>query len=175
MQGPAKVLGHSIHPMLVGLPIGLFLSSVVCDVLHMTLHNHVFGPVAFWMMTFGIIGAVFAAIPGLIDWLSIPSGTRAFRVGLIHMFVNIASLGFFIFSWWARMWGHLPDASWAPFTLALIGLVLLVVGGWLGGELVEQHGLSVRHEAGLNAPTSVSVDHPRIRKSLRRPNEPSPI
>lgn len=163
--------------MLIVFPLGLLPSAVICDLLHQALHRQVFGPVAFWMLTFGIIGMLVAAIPGVIDFLAIPSGTRAARVALIHMFVNIVALGLFMFSWWARVWGNLPDSSWAPFTLAFAGLMVALVGGWLGGELVEQHGLGVRDEAALDAPLSLSVDHPRshprARKPLTRPSEPT--
>src|SRR5579871_3425669 len=155
MQGPARVLGHSIHPMLIVFPIGLLTCVPICDVIHMAAHAHVFGQVAFWMLTFGIIGAIGAAIPGVIDYLAIPQRTRAARVGLMHLFVNTAAAGFFVLSWWARLFAHLPDAHWAPFVLALAGTIILWVGGWLGGELVQRHLMGVSDEASLNAPSSL--------------------
>jgi uncharacterized membrane protein len=175
MQGPAKLLGHSIHPMLVALPMGLLPSAIICDILNMAIRNSVFGIVAFWMLTFGILGAIVAAVPGLVDWTAIPSGTRASRLGLYHLFVNVAGLGLFVASWCVRVFARLPNAHWEPFVLALAGLALIFIGGWLGGELVEQHGMGVRRESALDAPSSWSVDHPSQRKPVRRPTEPHPV
>ena len=168
------MLGHSLHPMLVVFPLGLFPATVICDLLRLALRNPLFGIVAFWMLTFGIAGALAAAVPGFIDWLSIPEGTRAKRIGLRHMLVQITGLGFFVMSWWARI--GLPLTHWAPLALALIGLSIILVGAWLGGELVQQHGIGVRREAGVNAPNSLSADHAaKTSKPVRGPTEPSPV
>jgi uncharacterized membrane protein len=178
MQGPAKFLGHSIHPMLIAFPLGLLPSAVICDIIYLTTKNAAFRVTAFWMLTFGIIGAVAAAIPGLIDWLSIPSGTRAFRTGLFHMFAMIAASGLFILSWIARLWTYMPVGA---FVLALAGVLIALVGGWLGGELVQQHGMGVRPEAGLDAPSSLKLDYPspKERQQLKgrepKPTEPQPV
>jgi uncharacterized membrane protein len=175
MQGRMKLLGHSVHPMLVVFPLGLLGVVPLFDVLAFVTKNAVFGPVAFWVLSIGLLGGFAAAVVGFVDWLSVPSGTRAYRVGLIHMFVNIVSMGFYILSWWARLFAHLPDRHWAPFVLALVGLATAVVGGWLGGELVEQHGIGVRDEAGLNAPSSLDAERFEERRGPRRPREPQPI
>ena len=180
MQGPARFLGHSLHPALIAFPLGLLTCVPICDVIHMAGHVHVFGPVAFWMLSFGIIGAIAAAIPGVIDYLSIPSGTRAARVGLLHAFVNTAAAGLFILSWWARLFAHLPDTHWAPFVLALAGTLVLWVGGWLGGELVQRHLIGVADDASLNAHSSLA--RPGHREIVPpgpgpqpRPRHPQPI
>ncbi len=162
--------------MLIVFPLGLLPAAVISDILFLSTRLPGFRVAAFWMLTFGILGAIVAAIPGLIDWLAIPSGTRAFRTGLYHMFGNIAALGLFILSWIARLWNVTPVSS---FVLALVGVLIALVAGWLGGELVEQHGMGVRPEASLDAPNSLKVDYPSPKDKARlrepRPTEPQPI
>ena len=89
-----------------------------------------------WYNIAGIVGGVAAAPFGLIDWLAIPSGTRASRIGFLHGFGNVVVLGLFALSWWMRR-----DAPGLPGMMALtasfLGFVLALATGWLGGELVD--------------------------------------
>ena len=84
MESKVKVFGHAIHPMLIVFPLGLLATSLFFDIIHWITGNGFFSVVAFWMITAGVIGALLAAIFGLIDWLAIPAGTRAKTVGLWH-------------------------------------------------------------------------------------------
>ncbi len=58
--------------------------------------------VSFWMILAGVIGGLLAAVFGLIDWLAIPSGTRAKAIGLWHGGGNVVVVALFIASWWLR-------------------------------------------------------------------------
>jgi uncharacterized membrane protein len=178
MQPRLKLLGHAVHPMLVVFPLGLLSTVPLFDILHLATNHSVFGSVAFWVLSMGVLGGIVAAIVGFIDWLAIPPQTNAYRVGLYHMFVNITAMGLYVLSWWARLYAHLPDRHWAPFVLALFALLLMLVGGWLGGELVQQHGIGVRDEAALNAPSSLAVERssrPESRVPEPAPRSPSPV
>src|ERR1044072_2676938 len=84
MESRVKLAGHPIHPMLIVLPLGLFAVGVVFDIVYLSTNDATFAEVAFWNITVGIIGGLLAAIFGLIDWLAIPSDTRAKRIGLLH-------------------------------------------------------------------------------------------
>jgi uncharacterized membrane protein len=55
------------------------------------------------MIAAGIIGALAAAIFGLIDWLAIPSGTRAKAVGQWHGLGNLVIVGLFVVCGQTRM------------------------------------------------------------------------
>src|SRR5690348_7249457 len=75
MQTPASIARHPIHPMLVPIPIGLWIFSFVCDLFHAGgATAEAWTTVAFYTMAGGIIGALLAALPGLIDLLSLPEG-----------------------------------------------------------------------------------------------------
>ena len=155
MESRAKLFGHAIHPVMIVFPLGLLATGVIFDIVHLIWGNATFATVAFWMFVAGIIGGFLAAIFGLIDWLAIPSGTRAKSVGLYHAIGNTIGLLLFIGSWWLRR-----DAPQNPEMLASIlsfaGLGFAMVGGWLGGELVERLGVGVDDGAHLDAPNSLS-------------------
>src|SRR3712207_1913155 len=74
MRTPASIAGHPIHPMLIPLPIGLWIFSFVCDVVYVTgFGGDQWLTVAFYTMVGGVVGAMIAALPGIIDMLSLPA------------------------------------------------------------------------------------------------------
>ncbi len=156
MESRAKLFGHPIHPMLIPFPLGLLLTSVAFDVVHLLTDNGKWAEVAHWMIAAGIVGGIVAAPPGWIDWFAIPPGTRAKAVGLWHGVGNLVVLGLFAVALRMR-WGdpeHLPTL--VPAILEAVAIVLALVTGWLGGELVERLGVGVDPGAHLDAPNSLS-------------------
>lgn len=156
MESRAKFLGHPIHPMLIVLPLGLFISAVVFDALYLWLATPAFATVAYWNIAGGVLGGLLAAVFGFIDWLAIPSGTRAKRIGLLHGASNVVVVLFFATAWLTRG-GTVDNApGMGVFLLEAGGLVLGSVAGWLGGELVDRLGVGVDDGAHLDAPSSLS-------------------
>ena len=157
MESRAKLFGHPIHPMLIVVPLGLFISAVILDAIQFfTNGNPTLGLVGFWNIGIGIVGGLAAAVFGLIDWLAIPSGTRAKRIGLMHAASNVVMLTLFTLSWLDRFAtsDHLPRAQNLMIEGGAIALAMLA--GWLGGELVDRLGVGVDEGANLNAPNSLS-------------------
>jgi uncharacterized membrane protein len=155
MESRAKFLGHPIHPMLIPLPLGLLSGSVAFDVAHRVTGDDVWGTVAAATIGAGIVGGIIAAPFGVIDWVAIPDGTRAKRIGSLHGLGNVGVLGLFGASWWLRH--ERPQAmETLPFGLSLAGLALAAGTGWLGGELVDRLGVGVDPGANLDAPSSLS-------------------
>ena len=155
MESKAKLLGHPIHPMLIVFPLGLFATAVAFDIVGLAQSDASWFGISYWMIAAGIIGGLLAAVFGLIDWWGIPSGTRAKRIGLLHGGVNIVVVLLFIGSWWLRSSAPQSPNSTA-LTLSFIAVVLALVGGWLGGELVDRLGVGVDNGAHLDAPSSLS-------------------
>ncbi|HET9526721.1 MAG TPA: DUF2231 domain-containing protein [Pyrinomonadaceae bacterium] len=157
MESKAKLFGHAIHPILIVYPLGLLSTGVIFDVIYLVTANPTWATVSFWMIAAGVVGGLLAAVFGLIDYLNIPNGTRAKRIGLLHGLTNVFVMALFAISWLLRY-----DAPEAPPTVALalsfIGVGAAMLGGWLGGELVERLGVGVAENAHLNAPNSLT--HP---------------
>jgi uncharacterized membrane protein len=157
MRGPARIFGHQMHPMLIVFPLGLLSAAALSDLGYFFTERPTLAILAYWLIPAGLIGGLLAGLTGLIDWTSIPSGTRAKRVGLWHAALNVAVLAVFLVSWLLR-----PDPRSGPGTfpiiLSLIGVLVALPGGWLGGELVERLGIGVHPGAHPNAPNSLRTD-----------------
>lgn len=155
MESKAKLFGHAIHPILIVYPLGLLSAAVIFDVIYLVTANPTWTTVSFWMIAAGIVGGLLAAVFGLIDYLNIPGGTRASRIGLLHGLVNLGVMILFAASWLLRR--SSPEVpSMTAFALSFAGVAAALLGGWLGGELVERLGVGVAPGAHLNAPNSLS-------------------
>ena len=158
MESRAKIFGHAIHPMLIVLPLGLFVAAIIFDILYLITGNEVLAAVSYYNIAGGIIGGLLAAIFGFRDYAAIPGGTRAKRVGIIHGFGNLAVVVLFGFSWLLRYSapGYVPPTLALLASFAAAGISLITA--WLGGELVERLGVGVDPGANLNAPSSLTTD-----------------
>jgi uncharacterized membrane protein len=156
MESRAKVLGHAAHQMLIVFPLGLLPVAVIFDIVAMFTKNDFWYQLSFYMILAGLIGGVAAAIPGLIDYLAIPSGTRAKRVGALHGVGNLIVIALFALSWWLRYTNenHVPGNL--AVTAALLAVGLSLATAWLGGELVDRLGVGVDDGAHLDAPSSLT-------------------
>lgn len=156
MESKAKILGHPIHPILIVFPLGLLTAAVIFDVIHYFSLFRISSEVGFWMAVSGILGGLIAAVFGVIDWVAIPSDTRAQSVGLYHGIVNVIVVGLFIISVYLRLNNPGYAVGATSLALAIIGLLLSLLGGWLGGELVHRLNVSNDPGAHLNSPNSLS-------------------
>ncbi|HYF20005.1 MAG TPA: DUF2231 domain-containing protein [Ramlibacter sp.] len=159
MRSKARLLGHPIHQMLVVFPLGLLATAVVFDLIFLFTGREVMASVSYWMMAAGIVGAVLAAPFGFIDWLAIPKGTRARRIGAMHGGGNLVVAALFVVSWLGREAEGLPALGNMVWSFAGAGLAL--VTAWLGGELVDRLGVGVDEGANVDAPSSLIEDHAR--------------
>jgi len=159
MRARATLLGHPIHQMLVVLPLGAFVTAVVLDVVTMFRSISELSIAAFWSLVIGSVGAVLAAIFGLIDWTKIPKHTRAKRVGVFHALTNVGVLALFVVAALLRIDRDYYFVSGGILAIELVAFALAGLGGWLGGELVDRMGIGVHEGAHPNAPSSLQNPH----------------
>ena len=146
LQG--KPIGHPLHPALVHLPIGLFVFSLLLDVASfLTDDGNPFVRGAYYTLLFGVIAALVAAIPGIVDWADIRADSRARRTATTHMLLNIAAVAIFAIGLFLRSTQQGEARTPVlPLLLSLAGVGLLSVSGYLGGTLVYDDGIAVgRH------------------------------
>jgi uncharacterized membrane protein len=142
MYTPASIKGHPLHPLLVTFPIGLWIFSLASDIISFgRLASGPWSDIAFYTMAGGIAGALLAALPGLIDLLSI-SEPRMRRVGITHMTLNLIIVALYCVNWAIRL-TRATNPIW-PFIMSIIGIVLLCVSGWLGATLVHKYRVTVQ-------------------------------
>jgi uncharacterized membrane protein len=139
MKDLARVGNHPIHPMIVPLPIGLWIFSLVADIIYRVYGNEVWASVAYYSMAGGIVGALLAAIPGFVDFYALKQGAVK-KIAFRHMLINLSAVVLFSINFYLRTGA--PEAA-APFILSIIGVGSILVSGWLGGQMVYVHGLGV--------------------------------
>jgi uncharacterized membrane protein len=140
MASPASIKKHPVHPMLVGFPIGLWGFALVCDVMRAAGGNNVWQTVAIYCIAAGIVGALVAAVPGLIDYFSIDEAAMK-RIANLHLAVNLGAVAIFAINLWLRF--RLPAESYLPLGMSVVGVLAIGIGGWLGGEMVYVKGMAV--------------------------------
>jgi len=162
MESRTKIFGHPVHPMLIVLPLGLFTGAVVFDAVYLWWGFASLASVGHWNIVAGIAGGLLAAIAGFLDWLAIPAGTRAKRIGIYHALSNVTALLVFTAVFWMRY----NSVDLAPtsrlFAIEVVALAFGAFGGWLGGELVDRLGVGVDNGANVDAPNSMSDKTSRV-------------
>jgi len=143
--------------MLVVFPLGLLATAVIFDLIYFGTGREILAAVSYWMIAAGIVGALVAAPFGLIDWLAIPPGTRAKRIGAMHGGGNLVVSLLFIISFFSRDTAYAPGLGSMAFSFA--GAVLALFTAWMGGELVGRLGIGVEDDANVNAPSSLASQH----------------
>src|SRR5436309_12475932 len=89
--------GHPFHPILVTVPIGAWVSSLVFDI-----GSRIVEPPGFlaqgslWLIGIGVVGALVAALFGFLDLVAIPTRTSAFRTAVVHMSLNLVVVAAYI-------------------------------------------------------------------------------
>ena len=156
MESKAKLAGHAVHPMLITLPLGLLGTAVIFDIIRAFTDSTDLAVASFYMIAAGIIGGLLAALFGLVDWLAIPTGTRAKRLGLWHGVGNVVVVALFAVSWLLRRGQDGYQPTGVAFWLGVVAVVLALATAWAGGELVERLGVGVDEGANLDAPNSLS-------------------
>ena len=140
MRTPASIAGHPIHPMVVPIAIGGFLLSFIFDIVCIaTGATDPWATVAYYTMIGGIVGALLAAVFGLVDLISLPPGETK-HVAYTHMGLNLFIVALFLCNAWFR---HEEIYASLTFWMSLAGVLLLVVSGWLGGKMVYEAGVGV--------------------------------
>jgi uncharacterized membrane protein len=138
MASPVRVAGHPLHPILVAFPIALWVFSLVADLVHAFGGSPIWNDLAFYTMAGGLVGALLAALPGFLDYRTLRErDTR--RLGTTHMAINLIAVALYALNLWLRT--GIPAGAVLPVVLSVVGVGLLLVSGWLGGEMVYRHGV----------------------------------
>ena len=137
MRPRARILDRPLHRVLIVFPLGLLATSFFFDLAWLVRGREPLAVVAWWLIFAGVVGGIAAALFGIIDWLAIPRGTRARRVGALHGGgMGVVAL-LYAASWMLRR-----DAPAQPEGVAIllsgVGVLLTVITGWLGGELADR-------------------------------------
>ena len=155
MESRTKLLGHPVHQIVVAFPMGLLGTAALFDAVYVVRGGVMWTTVAWYMIGAGVAGGLVAAVFGLIDYVAIPSGTRAKKIGGFHGLSSVTLVVLFGASWLLRF-----DSPGSPPPVALLlsfsGAAFLGLAGWFGGELLNRMGVGIDDGAHLDAPSSLS-------------------
>lgn len=147
-RATARIGRHPLHPMLVLLPIGLWLSALVCDLIYWQTLEPGLAVASLWLVGAGLVGALAAALAGLTDF----AGDRAIRDisdAWQHMIGNVIAVVLALISFGLRL-AQGAEAAVLPWglTLSIAVAAILLFTGWKGGELVFRHGVGIDRDYG---------------------------
>ncbi len=146
MKTRASFAGEPIHPMFVHYPIALWTTSVITDLIYYFCRNTSLILISKFLIAAGIVGAIVAAVFGLIDWTGITE-PAAKRIGNWHARLNITALILFGVSLYLRMKNYgAPLVGFhlkIPFLVSVAGWLLMAISASLGGKLVYEHRMGV--------------------------------
>jgi nitrite reductase/ring-hydroxylating ferredoxin subunit/uncharacterized membrane protein len=126
-------LGHPLHPAMIVVPLGSWISASVLDFLPGTRRA------ARALVGLGVLGAVPTAAAGAADWADLHPQQQ--RTGLLHAAANIVALGLQVASWRARRGGRRARGA----TLSLAALSVGGLGAYLGGHLAYRQAAGMNH------------------------------
>jgi uncharacterized membrane protein len=153
--------GHPLHPMLVTVPIGAWLGSLVFDVASRFVSAPGFlSQGSQWLIGIGVLGALAATATGFLDLILIQPGTRAYRTAITHMCLNLVVTAAYGANFWWRhgTYGHGGPVPLGVLALSAVSVAVLAMSGFLGGKLVFRYGVRVADEGtqaeGFTAPAA---------------------
>lgn len=149
MRTPASIGSHPIHPMLIPFPFALWFFSLAADLIYLWRGNPIWRDwIAFYALAAGIIGAALAAVPGIIDYFSIKD-PKVSRIAAWHARLNVLALLIFAASFYLRTnnGSRMVNGGFTvPVLLSVLGVILISISGYLGGEMVYVHHVAVEPE-----------------------------
>lgn len=135
-----SVMGHPIHPILQAMPAALLPASTTFDALSLISKNEkALAAAGRYSLIFGLVGGVGAAATGTLDYYEIENRPVR-RTALYHGLSNVALMALYFASLRSRKNGR---AGGKALLLSILGASLIGLSGYLGGELVYNHGVRV--------------------------------
>jgi len=128
-------LGHALHPVLVQVPVGSWVSAGVLDAVPPLR------PAATVLIGTGVAAAVPAALSGAADWSEQDTGVR--RLGALHAVANTAALGLYVGSLVARRNGR----GTLGRVLSYSGLGIAAGSAAVGGHMSYAQSSGASHSA----------------------------
>lgn len=146
-------LGHPLHPALIVLPLGSWLSATVLDLLA-PVNGSGNRRAAQTLVGLGVLTAVPTSASGAADWSDLHPQQQ--RTGLVHAAANAVTLGLQVASWRARRRGQ--QARGVALSLAAVSIGGL--GAYLGGHLAYRQAAGANHAE--EAPHLLPEDFTRL-------------
>jgi len=150
--------GHPLHPPLTDATIGAYTFAFGAGLVNVLGWVDRPAAQAWWLaLVGGLIFTVPTALTGLVEWLSISSGTPLWRTATAHLVAMVTASVVFLA---AALAGHGDYANGivggGAFALTVLAWAAMLFGGWIGGAIVYVHGMRVLELPGEPAKRAIS-------------------
>ena len=133
----ALLAGHAQHPVIIHFPIGLFIASVVFDLLAVWRKQPMFAAVAYYNLLGAALTIPIAIATGLGAWRWQLEGAALKGNLRLHLICALTSASLiFILCWMrSRLRGKSISPGHAYVAVTLLALMVIILTGHLGGIL----------------------------------------
>jgi uncharacterized membrane protein len=135
-------MGHPLHPILITLPIGFFVATLVFDLMFWRTGTETWATGALWLLGAGLIAAALAATTGLLDFTG-DARIRQISDAWQHAIGNVIMVLVQIVNFYERYRYGTSGIIPLGLSLSVIAVLLMLFTGWKGGELVFRHRVAV--------------------------------
>ncbi len=146
MESKVKVLGHPLHPMLIVFPVAFYIATFVAYIVYQNNADPFWFRLGVVANIAGVVMAIIAAIPGLIDWITaIPHDSNAKQTGLVHMVLNTVSILLFAAAALINYnrWYELNPNLGSTLLLSGLGVLVTAAAGFYGWTLVQKYHVGI--------------------------------
>jgi uncharacterized membrane protein len=151
-SGTVAAIGrHPLHPLLVPLPIGFLVGALIADIAFVSTADAFWARGAFWLLVAGVVTGLIAGLAGIVELLGVRRA-RAMTTAWIHGLGNVLALVIAFVNIVLRWNDPAAPVNSTGLVLSLVVVAILLVTGWLGGELAYRHGVGVSEDIGENPP-----------------------
>ncbi|MFZ5862467.1 MAG: DUF2231 domain-containing protein [Nitrospirota bacterium] len=139
---------HPLHPIIVHFPIALLITAIVLGALELVLKRDALREAATWLLGFGFMGGLVAAATGILaeeaaEEGGVPEGAIETHESLA--FAALAVFALLIVIRWLQRKRSIPNSVF--LAIGVIGVVLIALTGYFGGDLVYRYGAGVERPA----------------------------
>jgi nitrite reductase/ring-hydroxylating ferredoxin subunit/uncharacterized membrane protein len=168
VRSKASVQGHPIHPALIPFPFAFLTGAFAFDAAGKFFERPSWWTTGSHLAAAGVVMALVAAVPGFVDYFfTVPPRSTGKRRATRHMIVNLVAVTLVAGAWVVRR-ELLLEPNLLILALEAGALGLLVVGGWMGGTLVNRNQIGVDHRYAHAGKWREQTIEPR-------PNTPLPV
>jgi uncharacterized membrane protein len=164
VESTAAIAGHPLHHMLVPFPIAFLAGALVTDLAYAGTTNAFWAQASYWLVLAGVVTALVAAIPGLLDFFTIERARV--RDGWLHFAGNGAVVALALVNLSLRWTDPAAGAQGTGLILSLVIAVLLVINGWFGGELAYRYRIGAIDTGDTADEASARAAHASRRPTL---------
>ena len=141
-KSTAKIGGHPLHPMLVPFPIAFFVGVLAADLAFRASSDPFWARGSVMLLIGGLVMAALAAVAGLTDVLG-DRMVREVRVVWWHLSGNVVAVLLELWNLILRLGAGAENVGSLGLALSVIVVLILLVTGWLGWEMVYRRHVGV--------------------------------